>query len=375
VKLLFFISSLQCGGAQRVCVTLCDHWAERGWDVTLATFEDPSEPTFFRPGPGVRHVKLGLARSSQALLHSVVNNVRRVVRLRKFVRDERPERILSFIDSTNVLALIAAAGTGIAVVVAERVDPAHHAIPRAWKLLRYLAYRRAAAICVQTRSIAAHFPASWRRRIVIIPNPFPSVPAQAETSRAQDARRTIVAMGRLERQKGFDLLIRAFASVAMVRPEWDLLILGEGSERAALETQIAQAGLSSRVTMPGQRPEPLGALQSSDLFVLSSRYEGFPNALCEAMACGLPVISFDCPSGPADIVRDGVDGLLVPAEDVDALARAMTDLTVDAERRRRFGEKASELSARFSVERIAMLWERALRSGAQREAGAVEDVS
>ncbi len=364
MKLLFFISSLNCGGAQRVCVTLCNHWAAGGWDVTLATFDDGSEPLFFRPEPRVRLVTLGLARESEGLVHSALNNVRRVARLRRFVRDERPSRILSFIDSTNVLALIAARGTGIPVVVAERVDPAHHTIPRPWRVLRRLCYPWASAIAVQTRSIAAYFPARWRERIVVIPNPFPGLEDQnpGERERA-GGRRTIIAMGRLTHQKGFDLLIGAFASIAGARPDWDLVILGEGSERSALAAEIERLGLSTRVTMPGNDPRPLQALRRADLFVLSSRYEGFPNALCEAMACGLPVISFDCPSGPADIIRDGVDGLLVPPEDGGALAAAMMDLTGNAERARELGERAVAVATRFSVERIAAEWERVLRFG------------
>ena len=152
MKLLFFISHLQAGGAERVCVTLCNHWADRGWDITLATFDDGSRPPFFSLSPRVRHVTLGLERRSTGLVHSVMNNARRVARLRKFVREEKPGRILSFIDATNVLALIAAAGTGIPVVVSERVDPAHHAIPVAWRILRRLVYRWAFAIAVQRSS-------------------------------------------------------------------------------------------------------------------------------------------------------------------------------------------------------------------------------
>ncbi len=349
-----------------MCVTLCNHWAEHGWDVTLATYDDGSKPPFFPLSPRVRHVTLDLQRRSTGLVHSVLNNARRVLRLRSFVREQRPERILSFMDQTNILALIAAAGTGIPVVVAERVDPAHHPIPVAWKILRRLTYGRAFAIAVQTRSIAAFFPASWQGRIAVIPNPVPEIAsAIQETPVPTRPRRSILAMGRLERQKGFDLLIRAFTLVAPARPEWDLTILGEGSERDALAGEISRAGLSTRITLPGRDPDAIGALRRADLFVLSSRYEGFPNALCEAMACGVPVISFDCPSGPADIVRDGVDGRLVPAEDVDALAEAMTELTGNAPLRLALGAKATEVAARYSVERLARRWERVLRHGAQ----------
>jgi len=365
VKLLFFISSLQCGGAERVCVTLCNHWADRGWEITLATFDDGAQPPFFPLSPAVRHVTLDLERRSEGLIHSVTNNLRRVARLRTFVRRERPSRILSFIDGTNVLALIAAAGTGIPVVVAERVDPAHHGIPLPWKILRRVVYRNAFAIAVQTRSIGAYFPASWQERIALIPNPVPTMPSRsADQAAPPGVRRSIVAMGRLERQKGFDLLIRAFASIASTRLEWDLTIFGEGSERVALEAAITRAGLSERIALPGRERDAAGALARADLFVLSSRYEGFPNALCEAMASGLPVISFDCPSGPADIVRDGMDGRLVPAEDVEALAAAMAELTGNAELRKALGVAATAVAERFSIQRIAALWERVLRDGA-----------
>jgi glycosyltransferase involved in cell wall biosynthesis len=363
VKLLVFIASLQCGGAERVSVTLCNHWAKRGWDVTLATFDDGTDPPFFPLAPGVRHLTLGLQRRSTGIVHSVINNLRRVPRLRSLVAEERPECILSFIDGTNVLVLLAARGTGIPVVVSERVDPSQHSIPLPWRILRHMTYPSARAIAVQTRSIEARFPASWRGRIVVIPNPVPEVPPNSEEApRAAAARRSIVGLGRLERQKGFDLLIRAFASIATTRPEWDLTILGDGRERGALAAEISRLGLSGRIALPGREPDALGALRRADLFVLSSRYEGFPNALCEAMACGLPVIAFDCPSGPADIVRDGVDGLLVPAENVTALAAAMSALTGDAERRRALGAHAPAVAARFSVERIAAQWERVLKA-------------
>jgi GalNAc-alpha-(1->4)-GalNAc-alpha-(1->3)-diNAcBac-PP-undecaprenol alpha-1,4-N-acetyl-D-galactosaminyltransferase len=365
VKLLVFIASLQCGGAERVSVTLCNHWTERGWDVTLATFDDGTVPPFFPPARGVRHVTLGLQRRSTGAVYSVINNVKRVPRLRRFVAQERPDCILSFIDGTNVLALLAAKGTGIPVVVSERVDPSKHEIPWPWRVLRRLTYPWARAIVVQTGSIAAHFPASWRKRIAVIPNPVPSIEATiSEAPGSGGARLTIVGMGRLEPQKGFDLLIQAFASIAATRPEWDLTIFGEGNERSALTDAISRFGLSARIALPGREPDAPGALRRADLFVLSSRYEGFPNVLCEAMACGLPVIAFDCPSGPADIVRDGIDGLLVPAENVGALAAAMASLMADEARRAAFGGRAPAVASRFSVERIAARWERVLRGGA-----------
>lgn len=361
MKLLFFIASLQCGGAERVSATLCNRLAGDGWDVTVATFDDGTVPPFFPLDPGVRHVALGLQRTSTGVLHSVANNLRRLPRLRRFVAAERPDRIVSFIDGTNVLALLAAAGTGIPVVVSERIDPAHHTIPLPWRVLRRLTYPRARAIVLQTRASAAYFPASWASRIAVVPNPVPPAPPPP---RPVEPERRIVAMGRLERQKGFDLLLRAFEPVARAHPDWNLVILGEGPERGALERQAAAPGLAGRVALPGREADAAAALRRSSLFVLSSRYEGFPNALCEAMACGLPVVSFDCPSGPREIVRDGVDGVLVPPGDVAALAAAIEALVADPARRSALGGRAAEISERFSVAQVATTWASLLERGA-----------
>jgi glycosyltransferase involved in cell wall biosynthesis len=360
VKLLFFIASLQCGGAERVSVTLCNHWAERGWDVTLATFDDGGVTPFFPLAAGVRHVPLGLNRSPAGVVRSLIDNLPRVRKLRRFVARERPDRILSFIDETNVLVLLAARGTGIPVVVSVRTDPARHELPRPWRILRRLTYPWARAIVLQTEQAAAYFPASWAARIAVVPNPVHKVAAPGSHD---GGKHRIVAVGRLGKEKGFDLLIRAFAGVAREHPGWELTILGEGPERGALAGEIERSGIAGRVDLPGRTADAEGVLRRSDLFVLSSRYEGFPNALCEAMACGLPVVAFDCRSGPATIVRDGLDGVLVPAEDVGALSAAMARLMADPSARRRMGAAAVEVSDRFAVERIAALWERILVDG------------
>ena len=353
VKLLFLIASLQCGGAERVATTLCNRFAEQGWEITVATFDDGRTPPFFPLRPEVRHVALGIRGESSGPLDKSLRNLRRVSAVRAAIASAGPDRIVSFIDSTNVLALLAARGNGVGVVVSERIDPARHRLPATWRLLRRLTYRSARAIVVQTSAAAEYFPRAWRERIAVIPNPVSAPPFPVETG---DRETRIVAMGRLAPQKGFDLLLEAFARVAPERPEWILEIYGEGPERGALAASIERLGLAGRALLPGRAPDAGAVFRRAGLFALSSRYEGFPNALAEAMACGVPAVVLNCASGPAEIVRDEIDGLLVPEGDVGGLAAALLRLTGDRERRRAMGARAAEVAGRFSVDRVASLW-------------------
>jgi glycosyltransferase involved in cell wall biosynthesis len=243
------------------------------------------------------------------------------------------------------------------VVVAERVDPARHRIGRLWSRLRSLTYRWAKCVVVQTSRSVGSFPRHIQRKSIVVPNPVLPAPRPTSTAKHVAGRYTIAAMGRLAPQKGFDILIDAFARVAKDRPDWRLVIFGEGPERGRLASQCARLGLGDRVSMPGVTGEPTEAFSKANLFVLSSRYEGFPNALCEAMAAGLAVIATDCDSGPAEIVRPDEDGLLVPVDDPAALAHAMAALMDDGDRRARLGARARLLPERFSVSQIMHEWD------------------
>ena len=173
-------------------------------------------------------------------------------------------------------------------------------------------------------------------------------------------------MGRLDPGKRFDLVIDSFADVAPDHPDWRLVILGDGPERGALAERIDRHGLSERIALPGAVARPDSVLERCRLFVLASDYEGFPNALCEAMACGLPVVATDCPVGPREIVRDGVDGVLVPPGDRRALSGALHQLMGDDGRRDRLGRSAREISRRLAPAEILDRWDDLLRRVSRR---------
>jgi glycosyltransferase involved in cell wall biosynthesis len=167
----------------------------------------------------------------------------------------------------------------------------------------------------------------------------------------------LVGAGRLVEQKGFDMLLPAFASVADRFPEWGLLILGEGPERQALERQTVELGIADSVLMPGVVKKLHAILQRCNIFVLSSRFEGQPIALMEAMLCGLPVVSFDCPSGPAAIIRPGVDGLLVRPIAVESLSAELSKIMSSPDMQRDMGRAARDVTSRFALDLICAKWE------------------
>ena len=365
MRLTLVIYSMGCGGAERVLATMANHWAEAGRDVTLLTLTDGDVPDFYEIHPAVRRVRLGIVGVSPGPIRGLVNNLGRIAALRRGIRGTDPGAVISFMSRTNVLVLLACVGMRVPVIVSERCDPSRLGIGRAWRVLRRSLYPLASSVVVQTESLRAYFGPDVSRRARVIPNAVGPV-AKIEGDGEGRGRRVVVSAGRLDPQKGFDLLIRAFATIAPDHPDWTLVIWGEGPSRADLEALRDRLGLEGRVHLPGVTKSLGSEFLASGLYVLSSRYEGFPNVLCEAMARGLPVVSFDCPSGPREIIRDGEDGVLVPPEDVSALAKALGRLMGDEGGRRRLSVRAPEVVERFSIGRVMDLWDEAIRASAGR---------
>jgi len=336
---------------------MANYWAGHGHGVTLVTL-DEAERDFYVVHPAVARVGLGLARPSFGLRQALINNLDRIKALREAIRRSDPHVVISFVDKTNVLTLMATVGLSIPVVVSERIDPRHHGIERLGAFLRWVFYRHATALVIQTDGLRR-----WAhglidpRAVYVIPNPLAQeIEGDGRPVKSGGTENVVVSMGRLVAQKGFDDLLKAFARCTRSRPDWSLVIIGEGPERDRLGALAAELGVQSRIRLVGRLADPVAILRRAELFVLASRYEGFPNALVEAMACGLPVVSTDCPSGPRDIIRQGVDGVLVPPDDVAALAEAMGRLMDDPLERRRLGARAVEVVERFNVQTIMQSW-------------------
>jgi len=354
------IASLGFGGAQRVLVNMVNHWAGTGrYDITLLVLEAEASPAY-AVAPAVRVRWLGLTGFTSGLVDKIATNVRRVRMLRRACRESGADMVIAFQDETNVMTLLGLAWTGIPVICSERIHPAHHTIGAFWNWLRPKLYPRARAVVVQSADIARWF--SKEVKTVVIPNPV-FAPEADRGSGESGGRKILLAAGRLHHQKGFDLLLEAFADVSGKYPGWELRIVGEGEERERLEQEAASLGLGGRVFLPGVTRDMAGEYARADAFVLSSRFEGFPNVLAEAMAYGLPVVAADCPGAVSDMIRDGVDGLLAVSGDVAAMAGKLDAVMGSVALRHRLGDEARKIVDRFSERRVMALWE-ALIDGA-----------
>lgn len=356
LRVTLVISSLWGGGAERVLSVLANGWAEQGHHISILTFDHGGGPKY-PVHSSVSLFPLGLERRSRFLAQAVLANIRRIWVLRHAIKRLQPDIIVSFMVQANVLTLLATRGLNIPVIVSERTSPRRRSIGPIWRGLRTLSYPFADLLVCPTRSGLAGFQAMIKVQGIAIPNPV-VVPTGVKCCQcAHPNSHILVAMGRLIPEKGFDLLLEAFALIGDRHPEWRLNIIGEGPLLSELEEQSKTLKLEGRIRFVGKLIDPFPALRAADLFVLSSRFEGFPMALAESMACGLPVISFDCPEGPRDIIRDGIDGVLVPPGDVAALAAVLDRLMSNSQERVRLAARAPEVTTRFSREHILSQWQ------------------
>lgn len=361
MRLTLVISALTAGGAERVLSSLANEWVVHGYAVTLVTL-GPVCMDWYSVDPRVCRIGLNVLHKSANVWEALRHNLHRLQQLRQAIRGSHCDVVISFGDTTNVLTLLATVGLGVRVIVSERVDPRQHLLSTSWKRLRAMSYQHADGLVIQTESLR-----SWAEKIVrkervhVIPNPVRTISSLAHLDQTMSLKGgRVVAVGRLTRQKGFDLLLEAFAQIHRRYENWTLRILGEGEEREALELQASRLNIKAAVEFVGVVKDHEAYMRSAQIYVLPSRYEGFPNSLLEAMAMGLAVIATDCPTGPADIVAHNVNGLLVPPGNVGALTEAMDRLMSEADQRRRLAERAIEVRTQFSFEKILVCWDRLL---------------
>ncbi|WP_310483292.1 glycosyltransferase family 4 protein [Chamaesiphon sp. VAR_48_metabat_403] len=361
MKVTLFIHGLGGGGAERVISIVANYWVCQGWDVTLIMLVAPTKPLFYTLDPRIELRPMGLAGDSANAIVAITKTWQRIARLRQEIIASKPDVVISFMNAVNVYAIVACAGLKVPTIVCEHIYPGSNDATKLWQLLMKWTYRYADLVTVLTQNALPFYPAAQGYRAIVMPNPV-TIPAPIDAIESLLSASSAIAIGRLHPQKGFDLLLEAFARLQAKYPDWQLTILGEGPMQAELEELRSQLKLTDRVHFPGLVTNVREYLAQADLFVMPSRFEGFPMALCEAMACGLPVLAADCLSGPRDIIVDGVDGVLVAPEDVDALTAQLDALMSDPSRRKQLALNAPQILDRFGVERVMGLWQNAIDS-------------
>jgi glycosyltransferase involved in cell wall biosynthesis len=348
LKVAFVLAALGAGGAEGIVAQLSEAAVREGWEATIVTFDSPGDPVFHPIDPRVTLERLG----SRAGGGSALRIIRRIVGLRRCLRSRKFDVTISFLTRINTITLLAGMGVGGRIIVSERNNAALQGTHWLWNRLLGVLYPFADAIVMQTERSRERLGRRARRTSVVIPNPVRCATVMPDSQ----APPTLVAVGRLTHQKGFDLLIAAFARVADRHPDWRLIIWGEGPDRLVLERQIRSLGLADRITLPGLSDVPGGWLRSATLFVLPSRYEGWPNVLAEAMAAGLPVVAFDCDYGPADIIKNKTNGIIVETGNCEALAEALSELIVRKDLRTKIGGLGQQSMSRFEASAVLRRW-------------------
>lgn len=353
------------GGTNNVIHALASS-APKGIEILLLHFGAPSVAYEFPLGVAVRSL-LGDSPVPDSRVGRSVGSAATIPALVRATKAWRADVVVSFLPRASVCNVLArrVARLSHRVVVCERNLTARHygssLVGRAFLPILGAAYRDADLVISNAHALAREVSRTYRvpaNRCAVVHNPLNveqiRIAAQESVRHEwfDDAVPVIGTVGRLIPQKNHQLLLDALERVNR-HLECRLMILGEGAARRALESRAAALGLASRVAFLGWRENPHAWISRLQLFVLSSDYEGFPNALMEAMACGIPVISTDCRSGPAEILRDGRDGVLTPVGDVDALANAIMDLLQDEARRVRAAAAAGARSEDFAVEEVA----------------------
>lgn len=348
--ILLYINSIHDGGAERVILQLAHHFSQADYRTVLVTsFIDEGKEY---PVPdGVTRLSMEHEEIRQSRL---MRNVTRIRKLRTIIKQEKPKAVIAFMTEPIFRVAVATIGLPTKKIFSIRNDPAIlHSKGIGLFVGKYI-IPRADGVVFQTEDAKAWFPQSVQKKSTVIFNEVSSFFFSVQ--RAENSK-SIVTFGRLANQKNHKMLIDAFAQIAGKYPEEELLIYGRGELRDVLQAQINALGLTDRVKLMGATDQVPQILAQSKVFVLSSDYEGMPNALMEAMAVGVPCISTDCPcGGPRTLIEDGTNGLLVPVGDTQAMARAIDRLLGDGAYAKQLGDAARISAKQFEPDKVFEQW-------------------
>ena len=351
-SIAFYICSLSRGGAERVIVNLAEYFRDCGYCVTIVTKEQDNVEY---PVPeGVTRILADITED-EISKNRITNLYRRIAKLRNIWKQLQPDYIVSFIKKNNFMAITSAMGMRIPVIVSVRSNPAREYPDKLTRLLMRVLFSRAAGVVLQTGQAKEFFPATVQKKTVVLPNSLSEQFLQAEHTSAR--RKESVWVGRMDSNKNPGMLLRAFGVLAEKYPDWTLRYIGDGPQMEEMKTACEKLHLEKQVFFEGRVEDVANAIRSAYVFVLTSKQEGMPNALMEAMVSGLAAVSTDCPcGGPAELIENGVNGILIPVDDENALTDALDKVLADNEYRNRLGENAKKLIGKVHPDIVNRQW-------------------
>jgi glycosyltransferase involved in cell wall biosynthesis len=341
---LYFHRLAEAGGAERMITALANDLSARGFEVHLVSWDPPEARPYFTPAPGVTWHGLGITPGLR-------DKARRTLALSDILKRTGCRVLVGFVMSSDKTVYAAAKLAGVRIIAAERNAPSlyRHRHSTLSRCTSFTLLHLADAITVQFAEYADGYPRTLRKRISAIPNPVPLQQRQAHPASVNAAGRyTLLCVTRLDPvQKRVGCLLRAFSRVAKKHAFWDVTIVGDGPERAELQAIVLALGLEHRVTFVASMPNLAETYSSANLFVIPSLWEGFPNALAEAMSHGLPAVGFGGAEGVSNLIQDGTSGWLARGVDDDAaLAVALDEaMSNDLEREDRGRLAADSMKA------------------------------
>lgn len=334
LKYLFITRTLTGGGAERFVSTFASFLADQGYDVHVLTYEISGKDY-----PLSANVKLHVMPYVE---DSLRGKFLRILRMKQALTEIAPDVLIPFIETVVICTYLVNLLLRKKFVFTVRNSPWHAAGGRFSKIMRKIMAKTADAIMLQNQEQEAYFPEAYRNRIYIVPNPVATKFASCRKEAYAEKLTKICSVGRLHTQKNFPLLISAVKALCPENPAIGLQIFGEGEQQEFLEEMIAQENLSAVCKLMGRTSNVEAVLKETDLFVLSSDYEGMPNALIEALAMGVPCISSDCRTGPRGLIRDGKTGLLFQTGNLESLTEKIAWALRHPEEMNQMGKAARE---------------------------------
>lgn len=354
MKIGFLIKDLSSGGAERATVSLANYFAANSNKIEIITFFDGESFYPLDSSVSVCSAELGEIEQS-ASFKRLFGSIGRIFKIRKLVKSHKLDMLIGMSFAMTWYVVLATMFTKTKSVGTERSNPYKYKATKLNTFLRKLFYYFPNGYVFQTKKAASFFGNKKKKRDIVIPNAIFNETVYTLSPPA-NRKKIICATGRLIKLKRFDMLIDAFAAISEQIPDYSLFIFGEGEERKNLENRIKALGMNGRIILAGTDPQAVKFVNYASVFVLSSDFEGMPNALLEALAMGVPCVSTRCEMGPDELIEDGVNGFLTEVGNGEQLGEAILKIIKNPDIAQTFSENGRKLIETHSIENISRQW-------------------